>query len=98
MSETTNGMNGQQNPVTGTNPAATAPEGAAPGGKEKLGTRLKKWLKRNKPALIGGAIGLGTGVAGTIGVGEIGKRSAERKARQQYTAQEQNHSPLDPNY
>lgn len=67
---------------------------------KKLGARIKGWFKDNKKALIAGGVGVATGVAGTIGVSEIGKRAAERKARQNRQAYipEEQHSPLDPNY
>lgn len=69
--------------------------------KAKLGSRIKGWIKDNKKALIAGGAGVAAGVAGTIGVSEIGKRASERKARQNRTAyipEQQEHSPLDPNY
>lgn len=69
--------------------------------KENLWTKTKNAVKRNKKAIVAGAIGVVTGVAGTVGVSEIGKRASERKAnknRQAYIPAEQDHSPLDPNY
>ena len=65
--------------------------------KEGLFTRGKNWCKRNKSALIAGAVGVGTGVAGTIAVSELGKRSAERRAVRT-NVQQTEVSPLDPNY
>lgn len=92
MSETNNGQNPAGNP---------APNGGQPnnGGaqvKEKFWTRVKNWCKRNKSALIAGGVGLGTGIAGTVGVAEYGKRRAEKQ--QAYVPQQEEHSPLDPNY
>ena len=81
-------------------PVKTKQEGGKPVKEKKEGlfTRGKNWCKRNKKALLAGAAGVATGVAGTIGVAEIGKRQAERKARRNaYVPQEQEYSPLDPN-
>ena len=52
--------------------------------------------KRIRTAKIGGGVGLGTGIAGTVGVAEYGKRRAEKQ--QAYVPQQEEHSPLDPNY
>ena len=91
---------------TGANEAATA-KGKPKGGnakkeKEGFGSKAKAWVKRNKGAIIAGVAGVGAGVAGTIGVSELGKRAAERKARKTretvYVPTTDDHSPLDPNY
>lgn len=66
--------------------------------KENLFKRGWNRVKANKPAIIAGAVGVVTGVAGTIAVSEIGKRTAERRERRNVTPQENEISPLDPNY
>lgn len=65
--------------------------------KDGIFTRAKNWCKRNKNALIAGGVGVGVGVAGTIGVSELGKRRAEKKVRNAYLPQEEAYSTLDPN-
>lgn len=69
--------------------------------KDGLFTRTKNWCKRNKSALIAGGVGLAAGVGGTIGVGEVAKRRAEKRGRQNrnsaYIQEDYSASPLDPN-
>ena len=83
------------------NPGAETPKTDKPVVKKKKGliAKTKSWCKNNKKALLAGAAGLVAGVGGTIGVAEVGKRQAERKARRNACIQQEapEYSPLDPN-
>ena len=83
-------------PKTG---AAKKPAAEKPAKKENIFKRAGNWFKKkeNKKLVITGLAGIATGVGATVGVSEIGKRAAEKKARRNDYIPQQEYSPIDPN-
>lgn len=90
---TGNGTNGSE-PVNNTQ-ADT--KGATNVKKDGWFKRQWKKVKKHKDVIIAGVSGMAIGVGASLGASEIGKRSAEKKAAKAVSQQE-DHSPLDPNY
>ncbi len=59
--------------------------------------KIRKFLHAHKREFIAGGLGVLAGAGGTVGVGFLGKRHAEKKAKPVTQEYNINVSPLDPN-